>query len=93
MATNPITATGVSVAPPSLPAKAPKQAAAAESTQSHKQSAGKAQSSVKISAAALAASKEASETPAQTAKEAQGGDPAAQKLVARSAANAAQYKA
>ena len=48
--------------------------------------------SVNISAAAVAALKEGSETPAQTAKEAQGGDRAAQKLLAKTAAQAATYK-
>lgn len=39
-----------------------------------------------ISAAALAMAKEAAETPAQTALEAQGNDPQAQRLMAREAA-------
>ncbi len=48
--------------------------------------------SVRISAAALAALKEATETPAQTANEARSGDRAAQHLVAKAAAKAAQFK-
>ncbi len=45
-----------------------------------------ADGTVRISAAALAALKEATETPAQTAKEARSGDRAAQHLVANAAA-------
>jgi hypothetical protein len=48
--------------------------------------------SVNISAAAVAALKEATETSAQTSKEAQAGDHAAQVLVATAAAKAAHYK-
>ena len=51
-----------------------------------------AASSVRISAAAIAALKEAAETPAQTANEARSGDRAAQHLVAKAAAKAAQFK-
>ncbi len=51
-----------------------------------------AASSVRISAAALAALKEATETPAQTAQEARGSDRAAQHLVANAAARAAEFK-
>jgi hypothetical protein len=48
--------------------------------------------SVRISAAALAALKEATETPAQTAQEARSGDRAAQHLMAKAAAKAAEFK-
>ncbi len=51
-----------------------------------------AASSVRISAAALAALKEATETPAQTAQEARSGDRAAQHLVAKAAARVAEFK-
>jgi hypothetical protein len=47
---------------------------------------------VKLSAGALAALKEATETPAQTAKEAGQGDRAAQALQAKAAAQAAAYR-
>jgi hypothetical protein len=51
-----------------------------------------AASSVRISAAALAALKEATETPAQTAQEARGGDRAALHLEAKAAERAAEFK-
>ena len=49
-------------------------------------------STVRISAAALAALQESRETPAQTAAEARGGDAVAKNLVAKQQARAAEFK-
>ena len=76
-------------------AQAPKQPApakAATNPPAASSAAPAAGSSVSISSAAVAALKEATETPAQTAKEASGGDRAAKALVAKAAAQAARYK-
>ncbi|MDB6083410.1 MAG: hypothetical protein JWN43_1291 [Gammaproteobacteria bacterium] len=96
MATLPITASSASTAAPAVSSKAPTSAPTASAKSSTPAAGNSPAAPVKISAAALvalAASKELSETSAQTAVEAQGGDSAAQRLLAKSAANAAQYKA
>jgi hypothetical protein len=97
MATTPVSpAVATQAAAPVNQSATPRQQPEAVSAQSSKQpaavSTASARAPVQISAAALSALKEARETPAQTAKEAQGGDVTAQRLLAKSAARAAQYK-
>jgi hypothetical protein len=92
--------TAIDATLPAVPTTAPKStakasqtiSAAAAATPSTATSAVQASSTVKISAGALAALKEARETPAQTAKEAQAGDPVARARLAREATKTAEFR-
>lgn len=80
-----ITVNGAAVAPPvdSSTASTQKAAARTPAASAHQDT---AQISSAAQAAAKAALQETTETPAQTAKEAQSGDPQAQRVLARYAA-------